>query len=127
VALAAGAVAGHVVFARCAVGDDPEPVALLGPLAVAPAHQGRGLGSGLVRAGLDRMRGAGVARIFVLGDPAYYGRHGFAAERRVVPPYPLPEAWRDAWQSVRLDGAPPAPPGTLRVPVPWRRPALWAA
>jgi len=43
----------------------------------------------------------------------------------VTPPYPLPEAWRDAWQSLALEAAAPVRSGVLTVPAPWRQPALW--
>jgi putative acetyltransferase len=79
-----------------------------------------------VRAGLERMRGAGVARALVLGDPAYYGRFGFAPDRAIAPPYELPAAWQDAWQSLALDDDAPPLAGTLTVPPPWRHPALWS-
>jgi predicted N-acetyltransferase YhbS len=61
----------------------------------------------------------------VLGDPAYYGRHGFLAGPDVEPPCPLPEHWREAWQWLTLDPSLPAPHGSLTVPEPWRDPALW--
>ena len=67
----------------------------------------------------------GVERIFVLGDPAYYRRFGFEPERRIAPPYELPEAWADAWRSTAIGSGPPLAPGALRVPPPWADPALW--
>ncbi len=119
-------VAGHVMFTRCAVSACNDAVALLGPLAVAPLRQRRGVGSALVRAGLNRLADDGVARVCVLGDPAYYRRFGFVPEVNVHPPYALPAEWRDAWRSVSL--RPLASPirDTLCVPPPWRQPALWA-
>ena len=99
---------------------------LLGPLAVADAWQGRGIGSALVQAGLDRLRLAGYLHVYVLGDPAYYQRFGFEAEASVAPPYPLPEAWRGAWQSKRLEHSALHPEGMLRVPPVWNQAALWA-
>lgn len=99
--------------------------ALIGPLAVAPAHQKQGLGRALIGAAMDRLAGRGVRQVFLLGDPAYYGRLGFAPERAVRPPYALPAAWRDAWQSRLLPGCAPLPEGVLEVPAPWRDPALW--
>lgn len=115
----------HLLFTACSVEGSDSECALLGPLAVAPEHQGEGIGTALVEAGLERMRDAGVARVFVLGDPAYYGRFAFAPERGVAPPYPLPAAWSDAWQSCRLGAADAALTGTLSVPLPWRDRALW--
>ena len=116
-------VVGHVAFTPCSAED--APVALLAPLAVAPAWQRRGLGSALVRAGLERLGAAGFELVLVLGDPGYYGRLGFREEHAVAPPYPLPEAWRGTWQSLALGAKGPRPRGTLRVPPAWGDPALW--
>lgn len=117
---------GHVVFTRCRVGESNENVDLLAPLAVAPAFQKQGVGSALVRAGLDQQARAGAAWVYVLGDPNYYKRFGFLPETAVTPPYPLPDEWLGAWQSIALAKAAPPPRGKLSVPRPWRRPALWA-
>jgi putative acetyltransferase len=118
------AVVGHLAVTACRLAPGALPAALLGPLAVAPARQRQGLGGRLIEAGLERARRAGVGAVFVLGDPAYYGRFGFRAERSVAPPYPLPEAWEGAWQSLALAGPPPH--GTLVVPPLWLKPELWS-
>lgn len=118
-------IAGFVVFTRCAVSEGGGDVALLGPLAVAPARQRRGIGGTLVRAGLARLEDEGVSLVCVLGDPAYYGRFGFRPEARVEPPFPLPPAWDDAWRSRRVGETAGRVAGTLRVPPPWEDPALW--
>lgn len=116
---------GHAIFTTCGIAGRPEKVALLGPLAVALAWQRQGIGGALVRAGFRRLENADVAQIYVLGDPAYYGRLGFAADDSVAPPYPLPEEWRGAWQSIDLRDAGPPLRGRLSVPEPWRQRALW--
>lgn len=121
------ALVGHIAFTRCGVGEGANDVALLGPLAVAPARQRQGIGGALMRDGLARLGNAGVGHVVVLGDPAYYGRFGFAREDRLMPPYPLPAEWGAAWQSLRLGGSAPTPAATLWVPAPWRQPALWGA
>lgn len=126
VAVAEGSLVGHVVFTSCGLDGASGGAALLGPLAVAPAWQRRGVGSALVRGGLERLARLGTTLVCVLGDPAYYGRFGFRREARVEPPYRLPEAWRDAWQSLALGGAAAPGAGRLVVPRPWRRRALWA-
>jgi putative acetyltransferase len=102
-------------------------LALLGPLAVLPALQRRAIGTALVHEALLQLAAAEVTRSFVLGDPAYYGRFGFAPEREIAPPLPVPPAWRSAWQSLSLPGAGAVPPGTLSVPSPWHDPSLWGA
>lgn len=54
----------------------PEAI-LLGPLAVEPKMQGRGLGRALVRHGLDTARRRNVAVCVVVGEPEYYQPYGF--------------------------------------------------
>lgn len=75
-------IVGHIMFSRLQmVGPNKKANGLaLAPLAVDPAFQRRGIGSALVRAGLDRARAVGERIVFVLGDPGYYGRFGFSAE-----------------------------------------------
>jgi len=119
-------IAGNAIFTKCGVIGNNVDVALLGPLAVAPAWQRQGIGSALVRAGLKRLEEAGVNRVFVLGDPTYYGRFGFLPESLVEPPFSLPVEWEGAWQSINLGEANTRSPGKLSVPPQWLQPALWA-
>lgn len=117
---------GHVLFTLFGTPAKGRTAALLGPLGVLPRFQRLGLGTSLVRAGLDRLKDQGVEHVFVLGDPAYYGRFGFARERRATPPFPIPDAWSEAWQSAPLVPDAPMPDGPIAPPAPWMRPALWA-
>jgi putative acetyltransferase len=117
---------GHVIFTTCGCAGTSSKVALLGPLAVATAWQNQGIGSAIVRDGLQRLENAGVTHVYVLGDPAYYSRFGFVPETRVAPPYPLPAEWKGAWQSIGLGNAEALRHGELLVPQPWLQPALWA-
>ena len=116
----------HVLFTQCTLVEPGAACALLGPLAVAPAQQRQGIGSALVHEGLRRLEKAGVASVYVLGDPAYYGRLGFAPELHVTTPYPLPAEWAGAWQSRSLGEAVPPSEGALDLPAPWLQPGLWA-
>lgn len=116
---------GHVIFTRCSVAESSDRSALLGPLAVEPAWQRRGIGSAIVRNGLRRLKDEGVSQVFVLGDPAYYGRLGFLVESRIAPPYTLPTEWEGAWQSQSLRGTKTPHPGKLSLPQPWLQPSLW--
>lgn len=78
-----GEVVGHVLFSPAAVeGADGLRVAALAPMAVLPGRQGGGVGSRLVRAGLEACRAGGYAAVAVLGHPAYYPRFGFEAASR---------------------------------------------
>lgn len=120
-----GELAGHVLFTMCGIAGNPSRAALLAPLAVAPEWQRQGVGTALIREGLNRFEQAGVAQIYVLGDPAYYGQSGFKTETTIAPPYKLPDEWRDAWQSLSLGGATPPDRGELLLPEVWMQPALW--
>jgi putative acetyltransferase len=71
-----GAVVGHVLFSPVTVAGAPDGIGLA-PLAVLPAHQRRGVGSALVREGLEACRRLGCPFVVVLGHPGYYPRFGF--------------------------------------------------
>ena len=116
----------HVMFTHCSVEGSNLKAALLGPLAVTPALQRQGIGTALVHAGLKRLEDTGLSQVYVLGDPAYYGRFGFTPEPRVMPPYALPPEWNGAWQSKTLRDTEAHPEGKLSLPGPWLQPALWA-
>jgi putative acetyltransferase len=118
-------IAGNVIFTTCGVEGSDAKVALLGPLAVAPDCQRQGIGSLLVRAGLQQLAEADFDRVCVLGDPAYYGRLGFVRETGIETPYPMPAEWDGAWQSQPLGDASTCA-GKLVVPPPWQHPELWS-
>lgn len=120
------ALVAHVLFSIFSGDGDNSAGALLAPLGVMPDHQNQGVGNALVRNGLEHLDAMGIAQVFVLGDPAYYGRFGFQPEQLVLTPYPLPEEWRDAWQSMLFPGRTPLAPGQCLLPAPWMEPALWA-
>lgn len=81
VATMAGAVVGYIAFSPVSI-DGRVMGWGLAPLAVAPTHQRRGVGSGLIRQGLELAGKHGVAVIVVLGDPAYYSHFGFQPANR---------------------------------------------
>ncbi len=80
VAVRGGEIIGHVLLSRMAVSGDGRGYRALGlaPLAVRPGARREGVGSALVRAALQRTAETGEQLVFVLGDPAYYGRFGFS-------------------------------------------------
>jgi len=121
---------GHVLFTAVAVdgGERPVRASILAPLAVVPEAQGRGFGSRLVEDGLDRLAGSGVALVFVLGDPSYYGRFGFApaGRRGLAAPQELPPAYVEAWMVKTIGEADVASiSGTVRCAEALSRPELW--
>ncbi|MFN3584574.1 GNAT family N-acetyltransferase [Phenylobacterium sp.] len=103
-----GAPDGHILFSRLWA-DRYELFAALAPLAVRPDSQRAGVGSALVRAGLDSAREFGAHGVLVLGDPAYYARFGFAAQTaaQVRAPY----AGRASFQALALE------PGAFDAPL----------
>jgi putative acetyltransferase len=115
-----GKLASHAAFTACSVTGTNAKAALLGPVAVAPHMQQQGASSKIIQSGLQHLAGMGMALRFVLGDPAYYARFRFKPEKSVMPPYPLPEAWLRAWQSLGLANDAPDLKGTLVVPTAWR-------
>jgi len=125
VAVTDGGLAGYLFMTVCSIDSGSDTVAMLGPLGVVPKWQQCGIGGALVGAGVDWARQAGMTKVLVLGDPAYYGRLGFTPEALIATPYPLPAEWRHAWQSIGLATAASSGEATLMVPEPWREPALW--
>jgi putative acetyltransferase len=81
VAVEQGEVIGHVLVSPVIVGASV-PAPGLAPLSVRPDRQGRGVGTALVRAVIELCRTRRDAAVFVLGDPAYYGRFGFVDATR---------------------------------------------
>lgn len=77
-----GRLAGHVLLSEIRIEREGGARAALSlaPLAVRPEFQRLGIGAALVGRALDAARAAGWGSVFVLGNPAYYGRFGFAAE-----------------------------------------------
>ena len=74
-----GAILGHILFTPVTLEGRPDlRIMGLAPMAVAPGHQRSGIGSALVRAGLDECRHLGFYAVVVLGHPEYYPRFGFS-------------------------------------------------
>ena len=80
VAESAGGIVGHVAFSPVTIrsGDATHEGLGLAPLAVLPEQQRHGIGSTLVRAGLDACRACGHPLVVVVGHPEYYQRLGFS-------------------------------------------------
>lgn len=79
---------GHVAFSPVKIDGRHDGWFGMGPVAVWPECQRTGVGSKLVRAGLERLRESRARGVVVLGDPAYYGRFGFRAQDRLRYPGP---------------------------------------
>lgn len=79
VALSDGAIVGHIFFSPVTIESEDSSFTAMGlaPMAVLPEFQGRGVGSLLVREGLEECARAGFDVVVVLGHPEYYPRFGF--------------------------------------------------
>ena len=85
-----GRIVGHVMLSYVGLDGDPRRVLELGPLGVAPDHQGRGIGDALTREALRLADERAEPLVLVLGHPTDYPRFGFrpADELGLTPPEP---------------------------------------
>jgi len=79
VALLADQIVGHILFTPVKIesADSSFEALGLGPMAVLPHYQRKGVGSRLVQAGLQECRRVGHEIVVVVGHPEYYPRFGF--------------------------------------------------
>jgi putative acetyltransferase len=81
VATADDMILGHVLFTRSLL-DAPArlvDVQVLSPVAVMPQRQRQGIGSALIRRGLETVAARKVPLVFLEGEPSYYSQLGFDA------------------------------------------------
>jgi putative acetyltransferase len=108
VAEVANDVVGHILFSDLPVVTEGGRVQALSlaPLAVLPSHQKSGIGSLLVREGLQVCAHSGHRIVIVLGHPAFYPRFGFSAQlaERLRSPYAGPNFMALELQPGTLDG-----------------------
>ena len=89
-----GNVVGHIMFSPIILSENPDlKVMGLAPMAVAPEHQRKGIGSALVRAGFEQCRHLGFVAVVVVGHTEYYPRFGFSPSSRfgIDSEYEVPE------------------------------------
>jgi putative acetyltransferase len=77
VAISENEVIGHIAFSPVMIDGEHGQWYGLGPLSVSPARHRQGIGSALVRDGLQRIKQSGANGCVVLGNPVYYQRFGF--------------------------------------------------
>jgi putative acetyltransferase len=108
-------VVGHAMFTPSWL-DAPRrlvDVQVLSPVGVVPDWQKRGIGSALIRRGLEMIIEGAVPVVFVEGPPHYYSRFGFEAATGLnfrKPSLRIPDA---AFQALRLPSYKPWMTGTL--------------
>jgi putative acetyltransferase len=83
-----GELIGHVLLSYVDLEPGTRQILQLGPLAVRPAYQRRGVGSALVHEALRLAEERGEPMVMIEGDPGYYGRFGFrlSQELGIEPP-----------------------------------------
>ena len=86
VAELSGAIVGQIAFSPARAPDGASGWYALGPVAVLPELQRSGIGSKLVRSGLDAISEMGAVGCILTGNPAYYRRFGFALSPESTPP-----------------------------------------
>ncbi|WP_020655972.1 GNAT family N-acetyltransferase [Massilia niastensis] len=102
-----GRLVGHIAFSPVTIDGQDHGWYGLGPLAVLPQAQGRGVGTALVEAGLACLRRRGARGCVLVGEPGYYGRFGFAPLASLRYPGLPPEYF------LSLAFAEPAPAGVV--------------
>jgi putative acetyltransferase len=109
-------VVGHIAFTRALL-DAPArlvDVLVLSPVSVSPSHQGAGVGSALIRHGLEAVRRErDEPLVFLEGSPGYYQRLGFVPAEDLGfrrPSLRIPPA---AFQVMLMRGYQPWMTGTL--------------
>jgi putative acetyltransferase len=93
---------GHIFFSPVSLSGYPGlRIMGLAPIAVMPCHQKLGVGSALVREGLDQCKQLGIVAAVVLGHPQYYPRFGFSPSSRfgIDSEYDVPD---DVFMAVEL-------------------------
>jgi len=107
VAEKAGQIIGHILFSNVPITTKAGtvPALALAPMAVLPAFQRQGVGSALVKRGLEVCRKQGHPIVVVLGHPDFYPKFGFSA--KLAESLSSPFGGGEAWMAVELV------PGTL--------------
>jgi len=79
VAVDNGKVVGHIMFSPVIIDGSENPIQGmgLGPMAVLPEYQRRGIGSVLVKEGISILKDRNCLFIILVGHPEYYHRFGF--------------------------------------------------
>lgn len=77
---------GHIAFSPVTINGQAGQWYGLGPVAALPERQGKGIGSALIRKGIELMKKQDADGIVLLGDPEYYRRFGFSQHNQLTFP-----------------------------------------
>ena len=111
---ASGGVAGTVRLWDVTLGEGGNAALLLGPLAVDPSLKSAGIGSALMRQAIAEAARLGHPAILLVGDPLYYARFGFSAEKTGSLAMPGPYERHRLLALELVEGALDAVHGTLK-------------
>lgn len=100
VAPSEGQTLGHVISSYVDVEPGARRVLQVGPLAVLPSHQRRGIGSGLMEETIRIADARGEPLLLIEGSPEYYERFGFS-RADAVGIEPPPEAYGPQYFMIR--------------------------
>lgn len=104
-----GTVIGHIGFSPVTIDGAACNWFQMAPVSVTPELQHKGIGSALIKAGIEQLRGQGARGVAVVGNPVYYERFGFALSPGLAP---LSEHDLPYFRAMVLSGE--LPTGTLR-------------
>jgi putative acetyltransferase len=115
-----GQVVGHVLFSDLPIVTNAGtvPALALAPMAVLPECQNQGIGSGLVRRGLEVCQEQGHRIVVVVGHPHFYQRFGFSSKLAAY--LESPYSGRESFMAVELaPGALDGVMGRVQYPSPF--------
>jgi putative acetyltransferase len=95
-------VIGHILFSDLPIVTEAGivPALALAPMAVLPECQNQGVGSALVRRGLEVCKEQGHRIVVVLGHPQFYPRFGFSS--KLASALASPFGGGDSWMALEL-------------------------
>jgi putative acetyltransferase len=105
VAIEDGRLVGHALFTPVLLHTQSGTIAIvagLGPVAVLPAYQNKGIGKALIETGIELCREAAYPAMIVLGHPSYYPRFGFQPASRFQIASADAEVPEDAFMALEL-------------------------
>ena len=77
-----GSIVGHILFTPVTLIQHPSlQIAGLAPMAVNPSNQRQGIGSALIKSGIETVKSEGYGAVVVLGHVEYYPKFGFKFAR----------------------------------------------
>jgi putative acetyltransferase len=117
-----GQVVGHILFSDLPIVTNAGtvPALALAPMAVLPECQNRGIGSALVRRGLEVCKEQGHRIVVVVGHPHFYPRFGFSS--KLAAHLDSPYSGRESFMAVELvPGALDGVAGRVQYPPPFEQ------